>query len=571
MVVPDVMPPPMGFACGTASDNYTATRENGCDSGDPVLSSYDDTPYITIPPVEFETFYWAFGSFENAPDDNRVFFGFPALLPMPGEEPIDWRIALPGGSDPNAGEAMDEDGWGDTYFILSLDVMDLERPGGLDGSSVWTAKAFAWAGDDYVTFPAETLATLPAVGSVDALDLENQNGGNLLGIARLQVHRTANWIIGEDFRDADGRAIFDVNTEWQYYFQNQNSCYDGIDNDGDGFCDIEGCRDENDEYMPPDEACFCEESDDPEERYDCPLLETAACNDNEDNDEDGLVDEDDPDCYDASGTFDANDTDEGPTCGDGVDNDEDGWIDVADPGCGGTAAGSDEGGYSYGSDCNDSIDNDGDGRTDALDPGCSTGLDSEDGDTCTDGIDNNEDGWIDSDDLTCAPGSYYADGESVYSTLASLAFECSSFDMVTTPDGIVAQPIDEDGDGEANLDDEDCLWGWDASGEGALPDECHDRIDNDLDGWVDDADYQCVGFPESESEGLASAGNCQDGQDNDGDGWVDVLDPDCLTSADDEVFITGLACNNQLDDDGDGDIDSADSDCLTGKDNHEDE
>ena len=573
-VVPENVPPPMGFVCRDGDEElYEVDREDGCDSDDVIVSSYDDTPYITIPPVEFETFYWAFGSFRNAPDDNRVYFGFPTLLPMPGEEAIDWRIPLPGGADEDAGAPMDLDGWDDTYFILSLDVIDVERPGGLDGSSVWMAKAFAWAGDDYITFPAETLATLPAVGSVGALDYESefQLGQNLIGVARLQVHRTANWKIGDDFRDADGRAIFDVNTEWQYYFHNQHSCFDGIDNDNDGLCDIEGCRDENDEFMPPDPACACEESNDPEERYDCPELESAPCQDGDDNDEDGLVDEEDPDCWNDN-QYDPNDINEEPSCNDGEDNDSDGWIDYpADPGCA-TINSSDEGGFSYASDCNDGIDDDGDHRIDALDPGCTSAFDSEDNDTCTDGIDNNDDGWIDFDDLTCAPDAYYAEGEAVYTPAASMAFECSSFERTLDAQGnIIDVPIDEDDDGTANGADHDCGWGWDASGESAAAEECFDRIDNDGDGWIDGDDYQCIVDTSSETDGPASDGTCDDDLDNDGDGWIDELDPDCLTASDDEAWFTGLQCNDQGDNDGDGQIDAEDPDCPTGKDNHEEE
>ena len=588
MVIPKEIPPPMGLTCrddhfvddedhcddGGSGDLYQVSRADGCDRCDTVLSSYDDTPYITVPPVEYETFYWAFGNFRNAPDDNRVFFGFPALLPMPGEEPIDWRIALPGGADEDAGDPMDLDGWDDTYFILSLDVLDVERPGGLDNSSVWMAKAFAWAGDDYITFPAETLATLPAVGNVGALDYssEFQTGENLIGIARLQVHRTANWIIGDEFRDADGRAIFDINTEWQYYFHNQHSCWDGIDNDGDGFCDAEGCRDENDEYMPPDPACFCEESADPSDRYECPEYETGPCSDGEDNDDDGLIDADDPDCYDSDGNYDPNDVLEQASCNDGEDNDGDGWTDFpADPGCASIDA-SDEGGYGYIYDCNDSIDNDGDGRVDALDPGCTSAFDAEDNDTCTDGIDNNGDGWIDYDDLACGPDAFYPEGEAEYSPVFSMGFECSSFERTLDEHGnIIDVPIDEDGDGLANNADHDCLWGWDPSGEGGVPDECNDRIDNDGDGWIDAADFQCLVDLSSESVGPASDGECDDGEDNDNDGWIDELDPDCLTAADDEQWFTGLQCNDHEDNDGDGLIDQEDPDCPTGKDNHEEE
>jgi hypothetical protein len=349
--------------------------------------------------------------------------------------------------------------------------------------------------------------------------------------------------------------VFDISTITLGYFHNQHSCFDGIDNDGDGLCDTGECIGEDGSRLDPDPACL------PVPGGDAPEYETATCQDGEDNDSDGLVDLADPDCADA------NDMIEDAACSDGVDNDGDGWLDFPqDPGCASLTS-SDEGGLSYLSDCNDGIDDDGDGRIDADDAGCEDGADpDESGDTCQDGIDNNEDGWLDALDITCRANSGFV-GESPY-TLADLStgteyFECSDFDL--------QGPTDNDGDGTANADDSDCLSGWDPSGEGSQPDACSDGQDNDGDGWIDGDDPECVLDPTTEALG-PPGGTCSNGEDDDSDGWIDSLDPDCLSGQDGEIEATSpLQCNNGIDDDSDGTIDSADSDCPTGKDNHEEQ
>ena len=49
---------------------------------------------------------------------------------------------------------------------------------------------------------------------------------------------------------------------------------------------------------------------------------------------------------------------------------------------------------------------------------------------------------------------------------------------------------------------------------------CNDGIDNDGDGFVDCADFDCAESTEIEC-------NCNDGIDNDGDGFTDCDDFDC--------------------------------------------
>ncbi len=96
-------------------------------------------------------------------------------------------------------------------------------------------------------------------------------------------------------------------------------CNDGIDNDGDGFVDMNdpGCSDINDNdewnYVPLPEA-------------------PAQCNDGVDNDGDGFVDMNDPGCSSPLDNNEHNDV-QNPACSDGFDNDQDGFVDMNDPGC----------------------------------------------------------------------------------------------------------------------------------------------------------------------------------------------------------------------------------------------
>lgn len=78
-------------------------------------------------------------------------------------------------------------------------------------------------------------------------------------------------------------------------------------------------------------------------------------------------------------------------CDDNIDNDGDGLVDLDDPDC---------------QTCNDGIDNDGDGLTDGKDPDCAA-FPLVEGDAlglkhaCCDGKDNDGDGWIDWQDPDC--------------------------------------------------------------------------------------------------------------------------------------------------------------------------
>ena len=93
------------------------------------------------------------------------------------------------------------------------------------------------------------------------------------------------------------------------------------------------------------------------------------CDDDLDNDEDGLYDCDDPDCAESS--FCNESVDDG-ACMDGEDNDGDGLVDCDDPDCAETDACSEVSSFEdlNSGECDDGQDNDGDGLYDCDDPDC---------------------------------------------------------------------------------------------------------------------------------------------------------------------------------------------------------
>lgn len=157
-----------------------------------------------------------------------------------------------------------------------------------------------------------------------------------------------------------------------------SNCSDGLDNDGDSLIDADDwdCRGDGqaDEDPPPGQI-GSDDDNDGREGMSSPL---GTCDDQLDNDGDGLRDLGDPDC--------AGKIDEDPV--DGLDNDGDGRVDE-DP------RNEDRDGSEFGgrfpTNCADGIDNDSDGLTDDDDPQCWPYID-EDG-----GQDNDGDGLVDED------------------------------------------------------------------------------------------------------------------------------------------------------------------------------
>lgn len=130
-----------------------------------------------------------------------------------------------------------------------------------------------------------------------------------------------------------------------------------------------------------------------------------------------------------------------------------------------------------------------------------------------------------------------------------------------------ADGIDNDGDGFADEADLGCELNHRRS-ESPDPRQCADGQDNDGDGAVDLADDGC----ESSGDALEAefTGPCNDGFDNDGDQLVDFPDDPGCDSAIDEDESDIAACSNGVDDDGDGAVDfPADSGCASATDHDE--
>ena len=166
-----------------------------------------------------------------------------------------------------------------------------------------------------------------------------------------------------------------------------------------------------------------------------------------------------------------------PTCSDSFDNDGDGWIDLDDPDCSGDPSQPEEGGFGA-TECNNGVDDDEDTYIDSDDPDCADGYSDDEGETfvadCADEVDNDLDGWTDLDD----PGCQDLDDDN---EAAASSSECNN-------------GADDDGDGAIDAADTECTDGHDDS-EAPVLAVCADGIDNDSDGWIDQADPDCLIAP----------------------------------------------------------------------------
>jgi len=146
------------------------------------------------------------------------------------------------------------------------------------------------------------------------------------------------------------------------------------------------------------------------------------------------------------------------------------------------------------------------------------------GENCFNGIDDDGDGLTDCSDPDCSSDPSCVDED------------CNN-------------NIDDDGDGYVDCDDTECWNESSCDGE-----DCSNGIDDNLNGLIDCADPDCFGFPTCSTE------QCYDGIDNDGDGLVDCDDiADCGSSSD---CTPEWSCANGFDDDGDGLTDCDDDECF---------
>ncbi|HEY3451206.1 MAG TPA: Ig-like domain-containing protein, partial [Myxococcales bacterium] len=238
-------------------------------------------------------------------------------------------------------------------------------------------------------------------------------------------------------------------------------------------------------------------------------------------------------------------------CGDNSDNDCDGLVDCQDPDCGGLRCSATGmlctaatkrcecagGSFEAVADCADLEDNDCDGKVDCADSDCVIGtpcriasqpsfgtkcaaggvcLCSGNGGTpeasettCSDGKDNDCDGKVDCADSNCQPSAPGAsDGK--YCSAAALGRKCDATGACVCPLGQTTEST------------------------------CDDNLDNDCDGLADCQDPDCLNLVCSSTgkkcnsskacvcpSGLTSEDNCMNSVDDDCDGLVDCADPNC--------------------------------------------
>lgn len=344
--------------------------------------------------------------------------------------------------------------------------------------------------------------------------------------------------------DDDGGGLDATQADGSTCEATETSCDDDVDNDCDG---MEDCKDSD---CAGALAC-CKPTEIPE----------RSCGDGVDNDCNGKLDCADGECL-ADPMFCC--TNQMPevsndTCGDQLDNDCDGITDCAEVSCGmrmtccvpisdkeNTMAA-----------CAGGVDDDCDGLVDCADPECAavnrnccTPTAAGPEVACGDGRDNDCDGIVDCNDPDCAA-----------------AVVCINCNPSGPTESSCTDGVDNDCDKFRDCLDTDCranLACCVPSGAENSAASCVDQRDNDCDGKLDCADEQCAGIaaccvPSPENTEAA----CRDGGDNDCDGLSDCADASCtgLGACCVPSGAEGGQCGDAKDNDCDGKPDCADSEC----------
>lgn len=243
-----------------------------------------------------------------------------------------------------------------------------------------------------------------------------------------------------------------------------------------------------------------------------PSAETKSeiCDNGKDDNGNGKVDCDDPDCTTATACM-------KEICNNGIDDNGNGKVDCNDPDCTGAIQCVPE-------DCNNGIDDNDDGNIDCDDPQCRLVQKCQPED-CSNGIDDNDDGLIDCEDVAACSNHIH----------------CKVEDCING--------IDDNGNGLFDCEDPQC-----ADSYYCLPEDCTNGIDDNGDGLIDCNDAKCFGTP------ICMPENCTNGVDDNGDGLADCVDPKCKQ---DSACMAAPAeiCGNYVDDDGNGLVDCEDPAC----------
>jgi hypothetical protein len=278
------------------------------------------------------------------------------------------------------------------------------------------------------------------------------------------------------------------------------------------------------------------------------------------------------------------------TCDNNLDDDSDGLVDCADPDCNSLPCGAGctcIGGKKAETSCANDVDDEGDGLKDCADPDCDSRSCGA-GCLCLEG--KRGEGDCLNTDMNGAPVD--DDGDGLANCADSDCTDKSCGDGCVCRGGVKAEDLcddneDNDGDTKTDCADTDCtekVCGVGCVCRGGVKAEslCDDGLDNDADTKVDCADTDCanricgqgclcVNLTKKEVV-------CYDNVDNDGDTRVDCADTDCsnqecILNADGTIETAArcdastssckeLSCNDGRDNDRDGRTDCQDSDCL---------
>lgn len=276
-------------------------------------------------------------------------------------------------------------------------------------------------------------------------------------------------------------------------------------------------------------------------------------------------------------------------CDDGKDNNGNGLIDCDDPDCS-------EWPDCIVEDCENGIDDNGNGLTDCEDPDCFHFPACLPPEICDNGVDDNENGFTDCEDTDCMGTPWCTGSECVINhSLGSLSRDDDVFWSFDTSSATSNNSLPCGGDWEPDL-----VSAFTLEHESTVRLSMHQTgyhvlaigTESGEGSWCDDAIFDCVdpgglGFPinkayrlpsaryfllvEAKTESATGMGEvrlqvfdpnkeiCDDGIDNSLNGLTDCDDPECAESP---LCLPETNCHNGLDDDGDGHIDCADINCV---------
>ncbi len=304
---------------------------------------------------------------------------------------------------------------------------------------------------------------------------------------------------------------------------------------------------------------------------------TEICDNNVDDDGDGKVDDNDPDCkldaYCGDGIVNANEQCDGTDFINGVKKcaQLDSKYDSGNVYCTADCK------YSFSACslapvaeiCNDGIDNDKDGLTDCNDSDCAYDAACPPRpEICDDGIDNDRDGSTDCNDYDCrndaacsgtAPeplseicDNYIDDDNNGLADCNDPA--CFTYSACSSKTEICNNYIDDDGNGLADCNDPSCFTSSACSSKTEI---CDNYIDDDGNGLADCNDPACF----TSSACSSKTEICGNNMDDDSNGKVDCEDPACAGHSSCSTNAPTENCTNGIDDDGDGAADCDDVDC----------